>query len=57
MPKWIYKGAIFPLGPYRGENPESVDDSIKPEIETAAKRAKIKPDEARKDFIAHLVTW
>ena len=47
MRKWFYTGAIFEVGPYRGETPELVADRMDATIREAAKRVKIKVDEAR----------
>jgi len=57
MPKWFYTGFIFDVGPYRGASPDAVADSIGDVIAAKAKAAKMKQDEARKDFVQNLKPW
>lgn len=57
MRKWFYMGVIFEIGPYRGETPELVADRMDATIREVAKKAKIKVDEARQDFVDNLHPW
>ena len=57
MPKFVYLGKSFPYGPYRGESPEIIADQMAETIEAVAKEGKIKPEDARKDFLKNLKGW
>lgn len=57
MRKWVYTGVVFEIGPYRGETPELVADRMDATIREVAKKAKIKVDEARQDFVDNLHPW
>lgn len=57
MRKYVYTGAMFARGPYRGETPEAVADVLKSEIASVAKSGKIKVEEARQDFIDNIHPW
>ena len=57
MRKWFYTGVVFEIGPYRGETPELVADRMDATIREVAKKATIKVDEARQDFVDNLHPW
>ena len=57
MGKWFYTGVVYEIGPNRGETPELVADRMDATIREVAKKAKIKVDEARQDFVDNLHPW